>query len=64
MYRAHENESLQFARVIRVEKGTFTPLVFSTTGGAGIEANSLSRNSHIRWNTQLGRKRLTENKAL
>ena len=26
------------ARVIQVEKGTFTPMVFSTTGGMGKEA--------------------------
>jgi hypothetical protein len=43
MYRAHENEKKRAynARVIHVEKGTFTPLVFSTTGGAGIEAHRL-----------------------
>ena len=43
MYLAHENEKKRSynARVIQVEKGTFTPLVFSTTGGAGIEAQRL-----------------------
>ena len=40
MYRTHENEKkyLYNDRVLNVEKGTFTPLVFSTTGGMGLEA--------------------------
>ena len=40
MYRTHENEKKRKynARVIQVEKATFTPLVFSTTGGMGEEA--------------------------
>ena len=43
MYLAHEKEKKRSynARVLQVEKGTFTPLVFSTTGGAGIEAQRL-----------------------
>ena len=28
-------------RLIQVERGTFTPLVFSTTGGMGLEAQKL-----------------------
>ena len=41
MYRAHENEKKYKynARVLQVEKASFTPLVFSTTGGMGSEAN-------------------------
>jgi len=37
VYRQHENEKKRkYAnRVLEVEKGTFTPLVFSTTGGTG-----------------------------
>ena len=37
MYRSHENEKKNAynQRVIKVEKATFTPLVFSTTGGMG-----------------------------
>ena len=35
MYRHHEHlkKRAYNARVLQVEKGTFTPLVFSTTGG-------------------------------
>ena len=41
MYRTHENEKKRKynARVIQVEKASFTPLVFSTTGGMGSEAD-------------------------
>ncbi len=40
MYLSHENAKNQAynSRVIQVEKGTFTPLVFSTSGGMGKEA--------------------------
>ena len=40
MYRSHELEKKRKynSRVINVEKGTFTPLVFSTSGGMGMEA--------------------------
>jgi len=40
MYKHHEylKKRAYNARVIQVEKGTFTPLVFSTTGGMGTEA--------------------------
>ena len=40
MYRKHEMEKKNKYndRVLQVEKGTFTPLVFSTTGGMGNEA--------------------------
>ena len=43
MYLAHETEKKRNynARVIEIEKGTFTPLVFSTTGGMGKEAQKL-----------------------
>ena len=42
MYRTHEMEKKRKynTRVINVEKATFTPLVFSTTGGMGIEATA------------------------
>ena len=35
IYRQHENEKKRkyATRVLEIEKGTFTPLVFSTTGG-------------------------------
>ena len=40
MYRAHENEKKNKynACVLQLEKASFTPLVFSTTGGMGGEA--------------------------
>ena len=40
MYKHHEylKKRAYNARVLQVEKGTFTPLVFSTTGGMGYEA--------------------------
>ena len=40
IYRRLENEkkSKYAERIIEIEKGTFTPLVFSTLGGAGMEA--------------------------
>ena len=41
MYHHHETSKKREynARVIQVEKGTCTPLVFSTTGGMGVEAD-------------------------
>ena len=40
MYRNHEmkKKNSYVDRVLNVEKGNFTPLVFSTTGGLGSEA--------------------------
>ena len=40
MYLAHETEKKRSynARVINIEKGTFTPLVFLTTGGMWLDA--------------------------
>ena len=37
MYKSHEDEKKQgyLPRVLQVEKGTFTPAVFSTSGGMG-----------------------------
>ena len=42
MYKKHENEKKRTynSRIIEVEKSTFTPLVFSTSGGMGEEADS------------------------
>ena len=39
IYRIHENEKkrLYSRRVLDIEHGTFTPLVFTTTGGMGKE---------------------------
>ena len=43
MYLMHEGEKKRKynTRVLEVEKGTFTPLVFSTSGGMGVEAHRL-----------------------
>ena len=43
MYSSHELQKKRAynSRVINVEKGSFTPLVFSTTGGMGMEAQKL-----------------------
>ena len=40
VYAAHENEKKRhyLERVIQVEKGSFTPIVMSTHGGCGVEA--------------------------
>ena len=40
VYKTHENEKKRAynERVIQVEKGSFTPIVFSTFGGMGEEA--------------------------
>ena len=45
MYIKHENEKKRMYndRVIDVEKASFTPLVFSTSGGMGQEANKLNK---------------------
>ena len=46
IYRIHENEKtrLYSVKVLDIEHGTFTPLVFTTTGGMGKEClNYLSR---------------------
>ena len=42
----HENskKAAYNARVLEVEKGTFTPIVFSTTGGMVREAHNLFKN--------------------
>ena len=38
IYKKHENEKRQYAeRVMGIEQGTFTPLVFRTTGGMADE---------------------------
>ena len=43
MYVDHENEKKRVynTRVIEVEKATFTPVVFSTSGGMGQEATTV-----------------------
>ena len=45
MYSSHEQEKKRKYndRVLNIEKGTFTPLVFSTSGGAGYEASTFMK---------------------
>ena len=45
MYKHHEDMKKRsyMHRVQQVEKGSFTPLVFSTTGGVGVEADRFFR---------------------
>ena len=45
MYTSHENEKKTeyLHRVLQVEKANFTPLVFSTSGGMGREADKFIR---------------------
>ena len=42
MYAAHEAQKKKkySARALQVEKASFTPLVFSTIGGMGVEAEA------------------------
>ena len=42
IYKLHENDKkrLYSSRVLEVERGTFTPLVFNTSGGLSDECNS------------------------
>ena len=43
IYKQHEREKkIQYnARILEIEKGTFTPVVFSCSGGASPEASRL-----------------------
>ena len=43
MYKDHEElkKKSYNARILQIEKGTFTPVVFSCTGGAASEATNL-----------------------
>ena len=43
MYLSNENEKKRkyLQRIIQIERGTFTPVVYSTTGGMGLEAQRL-----------------------
>ena len=56
MYKSHEDEKKQgyLPRVLQVEKGTFTPAVFSTSGGMGKEADRLLRRMAERMSIKRG----------
>ena len=58
MYRSHENEKKNAynQRVIKVEKATFTPLVFSTTGGMGEECTAFLKHLAEKISTKTGQR--------
>ena len=49
IYRQHETEEKrQYAsRILEVEQATFTPLVFSMTGGMGVECKQYHSTVHV-----------------
>ena len=58
MYLTHEGQKKRAynARVLQIEKGSFTPLVFATTGGMGREAQSLIKKIAERMEMTSGQK--------
>ena len=64
MYTSHENDlcghhtnekkTEYLPRVLQVEKATFTPAVFSTSGGIGKEADKLIRRMAERMSAKRG----------
>ena len=42
MYKTHENTKKRRynARILQIERGSFTPLIFSCSGGMGLEAST------------------------
>ena len=58
MYKSHETKKKAGynARVLEVERGTFTPVVFSTTGGMGNEANTLVKRIAQRTSLKTGQR--------
>ena len=58
MYLSHEGQKKRAynARVLQVEKGSFTPLVFATTGGMGREAGEVMKKIAERMEMTSGQK--------
>ena len=58
MYTHHEElkKKAYNARVIQVEKGVFTPFVFSTSGGMGEEAQKLTKRLAEKYALKSGQK--------
>ena len=56
MYKSHEKEKKNKynQRVLQVERATFTPVVFSTTGGMGTEAKHLVKRLAERTSSKSG----------
>ena len=58
MYKTHETrkKASYNARVLEIERGTFTPIVFSTTGGMGMEAQALFKRVAERMSRKTGQR--------
>ena len=56
MYKDHENAKKREynSRIIQIEKGSFTPVVFSCTGGAGGEASRFIQKLAMKWSRKKG----------
>ena len=56
MYRHHEHQkkAAYNDRVVQVEKGVFTPVIFSTAGGMGVEAQRLVKRIAEKYTTKTG----------
>ena len=56
MYHSHESEKKRKynERVLQVEKASFTPLVFSTTGGMGSEADRFFKHLAMKISNKTG----------
>ena len=50
LYKIHEKQKKDayMARILQVEKGSFTPLIFTCTGGAGPEATKFLKNLAVK----------------
>ena len=57
IYRMHENEKKRMynQRVTDIEQGTFTPLIFTTTGGMGEECKKYQSISRINCHKEGGK---------
>ena len=58
MYRTHESrkKAAYNARVLEIERGTFTPIVFSTTGGMGVEAQTTFKRIALKMSYKTGQR--------
>ena len=56
MYKIHENQKkiMYSARILNVDKASFTPLVFSTTGGMGEEPTKFFKHLAMKISNKTG----------
>lgn len=56
MYKTHENTKKRSynARILQIEKGSFTPLIFSCSGGMGMEASSFIKELAVKVSAKRG----------